>query len=455
MTGDIGTEYYAMLAAWLVLPILLFLMQSRGRRLAGVIVYAYLFGLFVNHWMGALVHGFPWNQFQDSTDTIQGFELSTYGLLAFFLGVMVMGRSPVPRLSAAAMAQQHHDPAADVPIRSATVVLVAGVLGWILSYTPFASLPSAAAVLSAGKQSLLLGVCLFCWIYWHRGDMRSFWIWVGVAFLLPVVTVITSGFLGYGIAMLGTILVFVAMFYRPRWVLLAGLVVGIYGGMSLWVAYAINRNEVRSAVWGGQDIDARTGAMSKVVDALTPFDPSNQDHLQQIDARLNQNWLVGAAMRATPAMVPFENGYTIYEALTALIPRAIWPDKPAVGGSGDYAGKHAMINFAYGTSVGMGQVFEFYINFGVPGVVLGFVGLGMLLRYIDLRVIRALEQGDFNNMQFWFLLGTGANQAGGSLAEIVGAMAGGGVLSAAISYYLKRKAKTPQPSVRSPTGPRG
>ncbi len=46
------------------------------------------------------------------------------------------------------------------------------------------------------------------------------------------------------------------------------------------------------------------------------------------------------------------------------IPRALWPNKPVVGGSGDLVSTYTGIRFADGTSVGIGQVLESFVNFG-------------------------------------------------------------------------------------------
>jgi len=37
---------------------------------------------------------------------------------------------------------------------------------------------------------------------------------------------------------------------------------------------------------------------------------------------------------------------------------------------------------------------EFYINFGIPGVLIGFLGLGCLLMRLDHGMMRSLAAGD-------------------------------------------------------------
>ena len=432
----IDIEYYLMLLVWLLGPIVVFALHSRRGRLAGILLYSYIFAFFIAHWPGALVHASPWSGFLDSTDTVAGFQLSTCGLLALLAGAIIVPTPPRPRPIAMPQVAGDATGRFELQYQSARILLLIGISSWILPYTAVSKLPSADAIIGAGKQCSLLAVCLFCWLAWQRGRRMEFRLWLALSCALPVITVVSAGFIGYGIAMLGTILMFVAMFYRPRWIIVVGLVLGIYGGMSFWVAYAVNRAEIRSAVWGGEDLGARTNAISKVFDVIQPFDFSNQDHLNVVDIRLNQNALVGAATRTTPDYVPYVYGKTLYEAAIAVIPRALWPDKPVVAGSGDYVSQHTGIIFAESTSVGMGQVFEFYINFGVTGVVIGFMLLGIMLRRLDIGFVRGIESGDYRQVQFCFLVGAGALQALGSLVEVAASMAGGAVLSIGISRYL-------------------
>lgn len=430
--SDIDSWYYLMLAAWIVGPAMLFALHSRRNMLPGVILYSYLFGLFMGHWMGALVHGLPGHSFFDSKDTVEGFKLSTYGLLALLLGALLVPTRVYTSRGGCNAAEYNRK------LReTAKMCLLLGVLAWLAFYTPVAQLPSASSLLSAGKQCMLLGICLFCWVCWQERRMWQFRMWIALSLLLPVITIVTSGFIGYGITMVGTILVFVAMFYRPRWVILVGLLASIYAGMSLWVVYAASRDEIRGSVWGGQDLSARGDALYKVWDNLGPIDFNNQDQLQHIDNRLNQNSLIGAAIRTTPDLVPFLYGETVLAAVAAIIPRAIWPDKPASGGSGKYASQQTMIEFAEGTSVGLGQVLEFYINYGVPGVIVGFLLLGMALRWIDIGFVNALQNGNIEGCVVFFLLGSGAVQPGGSLSEAVAAVGGGVMLAFLINRYFR------------------
>ena len=114
---------------------------------------------------------------------------------------------------------------------------------------------------------------------------------------------------------------------------------------------------------------------------------------------------------------PFAYGATI--PLWALIPRAVWSDKPVVGGGGDIVSDFTGIRFAESTSVGAGQVLEFYINFGIPGVLIGFLGLGYLLMRLDQGIMRSLAADDTRGLLLRAMPGLMLLQPGGNLLEIL------------------------------------
>jgi hypothetical protein len=161
---------------------------------------------------------------------------------------------------------------------------------------------------------------------------------------------------------------------------------------------------------------------------MTPFDPFNQVHLQALDTRLNQNELVGAAIEYVPAVKEFAAGGTLYLAIIALIPRAIWPDKPVTAGSMGMVSEYTGIRFAEGISVGMGQVMEFYVNFGTIGVVVGFILFGMLVRFLDMRIAEHLQTASWPQFALWFGAGAATLQPIGQLLEITSSMAGAALL---------------------------
>ena len=156
-----------------------------------------------------------------------------------------------------------------------------------------------------------------------------------------------------------------------------------------------------------------------------------------MDSRLNQNRLVGeAAQYIQEGYVDYANGATLADAAVALIPRVIWPDKPVSAGSPGIVSAYTGVQYTEGTSVGIGQVMEFYINFGTLGVVGGFLVMGTLLGIMDGLAAHDLRRGDWQGFTLWFLVGLGFLQSGGSLVEIVSTSGSGLILALILNHYL-------------------
>ena len=81
------------------------------------------------------------------------------------------------------------------------------------------------------------------------------------------------------------------------------------------------------------------------------------------------------------------------------------------------------MSFAEGTSVGIGQVMEWYVNFGLVGVFFGFLGYGIALAWIDHMAYARRTAGDWSGFAQWFLPGVAMLQIGGSLVEIAASVA--------------------------------
>ena len=441
---------FEMLLAW---PLLIYILVRIDRRHGDAplfIAYAYIAGLAVNHWFGGLVHSFPWKPFANSTTTIDGFAATTLGLAFFVLGAALVPKlHSAPRIRRSATAVHTLQSVDRSGHRVGTILLTVGVASWLANMTFIGGLPSMAAILSGGKQLLLGGICLKSWLAWQDNDTRSVFRWLALGFAFPAYTILVEGFLGFGMTFLMTILIFVSTFYRPRWHIGVGGLVALFAAMSLYVSYVENRANIRSQVWGGATMENRVDSVMKMIGEIGPFDVGNPAHLSHVDARLNQNWLVGAAIGYVPALRDYAHGETLFMAVIALVPRAIWPDKPVVGGSMGLVEAYTGINFAWGTSVGIGQVLEFYINFGYVGIAVGFLIFGIILRYIDLRLCLCLQNEVWNEVALWFAVGSSMLQPIGQLVEISASMGAAAVVGVLVGHYATRKSDAARP-VRTP-----
>ena len=153
--------------------------------------------------------------------------------------------------------------------------------------------------------------------------------------------------------------------------------------------------------------------------------------LGALDARLNQNSFVGlAATRIDLHQIDYLYGRSVWEGALALVPRALWPEKPVFAGSGSIVANFTGLNLNKNTSWGVGNVMEFEINFGWFGVIGGFFILGWAIAKLDRSAALAEFRGDFGNTILFFLPAVAMIQPNGSLVEVVGgagAAVGGGL----------------------------
>jgi hypothetical protein len=193
----------------------------------------------------------------------------------------------------------------------------------------------------------------------------------------------------------------------------------VYFGLSLFVAYMGERNGIRQLVWEkNAGMTERIERISAIFTNFHLLDLTSPADLAVLDDRLNQNGLVGLAIsHIETGWAEFAYGATV--PLWGLIPRAIWPEKPLVGGGGTVVGNFTGIRFGEDTSVGAGQVFEFYVNFGTPGVVAGFLLVGFVLLWLDRGIMRALAHDDLSGLLVRALPGVTMLQPGGNLLEIL------------------------------------
>jgi hypothetical protein len=281
--------------------------------------------------------------------------------------------------------------------------------------------------------------------------MRRLTAWLGLCILLPFTTVITSGMLGYGVVAVMTILVFVSGLVQSSKKVILCAALMVYVGLSVFVSYMRDRGEIRASVWGGQSFAQRFDRVADTFTNLEWFDPTNPEHLKRIDGRLNQNFLVGAAVINLSQTEAYAHGETLWDALLALIPRAVWPDKIIEAGSGDLVTRYTGIDFVEGTSVGVGQVMEFYANFGTLGVAFGFLIMGVIITALDWQAAERLQRADLRGFVLWYLPGIALLQVGGQLVELTASAAASLVVALLVNRYLNLWQAQPAPTAEVPS----
>src|SRR5262249_4418879 len=148
--------------------------------------------------------------------------------------------------------------------------------------------------------------------------------------LLPVATLVTGGFIGFCTSWALSITAFWFFVARRRMWFYLVIPPVLFLGLSLFVTYFGPRTEILEVTWDEKtSVMERLSKVSRVVTDFELLDLSNERHLDALNQRLNQNYLVGiGVMRHRDGAQGLRYGATV--PLWALIPRAIWPDKPPV-----------------------------------------------------------------------------------------------------------------------------
>jgi hypothetical protein len=437
--------------AWVVVG-LIAVLKSRdpAQRGAGLAIM-FVVNMALNHWFGALVCVLPWYSPSSNDFVTAGFELSTLGMIGFAVGCFAIA----PIVFPGHRGDEELAEATGWHPRALRTYALVGV-GSILALMAGAGrIPTVSAVCSTGFSFMLVAVCLAIWCAYQRGEQTRVYGWLAVAFVLPFFTMVTQGFLGMGIGYLIVVISFYLLLSRHRAALLLMAVPLMFLGLSLYVSYIRDRGELRRVVWNGGAYDSRVDQVLQMCRNIEWFDPFNTTHLARIDGRLNQNRLVGAAALRLQHTQGYARGETFWMAVLALVPRAIWSNKPQYAGGMDLVSRYTGLTFAQGTSVGMGPIFELEINFGSIGVFLGMVFIGMFVGVADRKAGASLRLDDPLTFGKWFLIGLILQNVNGSFAEITASLAAGLLLIVPVNRYLRSRPdlEFPHPMDEHPANP--
>ncbi len=298
--------------------------------------------------------------------------------------------------------------------------------GWLFAFglSPLRELPSVGAAVYNGSAIWMLGNLLGLRAAVRKRDTKWIAIWAGLLAVYPTLILVMVGFISYGTAAVIIVISALAISGRSYWRIVITVVLTIYMTLSIFSNYFQARDNIRNAVWSGASTEHRLGAISKVFTEFKFFDGSDELVLVGFDLRLNQNYFIGlAAENIDNGSVKYLHGRSVTDAMLALIPRAIWPKKTVFGGSPDLVRDATGLWLNPDTSWGVGNVMEFYINFGIPGLVIGFLILGWFLGRFDHRAALAETRRDYGTTMLFFLPGIALIQPLGSMVELSGSMA--------------------------------
>ena len=429
-----------LLSIWLAVGIGLTWTIGQARRGSAGLPLAYFLGLSLIHIPGAILY----LDAEEGNVTKVGFEQTTFGAVAFLVGVIIaryVFDHPQGRQTSAGPTEDLTPRRMATLDRLALLYLIVGSIVFFALMPLVGGIPSVTAVVAPLGSLIMVGACVRLWVASESRNWLKFWFTMALLPVLPLTTLIQGGFLGFGTSWVLAIIAFIFAQSKRRFVYFLLTPAVLFGGLSVFVNYMAARGEIRQLVWYQQ---AGIGdRLDRITDTFRNFewlDLSNFKHREAIDSRLNQNDFIGVAVaRLETGAVEYASGGTLSKVAMGLIPRLFWPDKPAVGGGGSVVQDFTGLELAEGTSFGAGQVFEFYVNFGSLGVIGGFLLLGLLISRMDLLVIKYLRLGDQRRFLLWFLPCLALLQPGGNLVEIVVGTVSSAITAYSIGYLLPRR----------------
>jgi hypothetical protein len=227
--------------------------------------------------------------------------------------------------------------------------------------------------------------------------------------LVPAYYLFGFGFVSYGFLFFSVFCGFWLSVLAPRRIgfiasaLGAGLLV--YVLLGLFVGWMTFREEIRDVIWHGGGFGATLAVLTRAMGQMQLFSVLNFDSLDWINTRLNMPLFIGKMMEWHGVHPELQShGGTLITLPLALVPRFLWPGKPERGGA-DFMAQHTGLVFSDDASFGTGSIFEFYVNFGLPGVFFGLLFIGWLLRLIDRNAAQALRKGAYLNFVRWMVVG--------------------------------------------------
>jgi hypothetical protein len=371
---------------------------------------AYLGSLLLIHVPGAFAHLATGDRLPGTEFVSTGIFYTAIGCVCFVGGVWLAHASAQP-------------PQMSRPANRRAFAYFCLIGGWAFVYglSPISRVPSLGAVIETGGAIWMLGTMLGLRAAVHAGSLPRALIWAAALAVYPALMLLIGGFLSYGAAAVMIVLAILAVYARSYTRAAIGIVVASFIGLTFFVNYFDHRDDIRSNVWGGASMENRLGSVTGMLGSIHLIDLDSDKDLTALDVRLNQNMFVGlAAARIKQGQVDFLNGQSVSDGVISMIPRALWPDKPTTAGSGQTVAEMTGLQLNEDTSWGVGNVMEFYINFGIPGVMGGFLALGWLLGTLDLRAAAAERRADFKSLIVFFLPAVALIDPNGSLVEITG-----------------------------------
>ncbi len=431
-----------MLGVWVI-------QRRRSLPSAGWVLYL-LFTMWYFYSIGAIFYIDSTYALYDPVLVKLGYQQSLFAVLAFCAGAVLIG-ARIKENAKPPLTLARRDAQAVIPASVVWAFFLIGLGCFVLLGLVGFRFPTLTALLGVGGNLMAFGACLGVWRAWQLGQNHWMARWLAAALIYPIIVVTGQGYLGGGFLILAQLVFFTSAFVRFRWAYVLALLALSYFALSVTVTYFRDRGAIRNVVWGGGTWEKRIEQFMTTFGNLEWFDPQNPQHRYSLDSRLNQSALVGKAVwYLQSGQAAYAYGETFWQMALALIPRALWEDKPIRLGGSVLVAAYTGDSFAPNTSVAPGLVMELFLNFGTAGVILGFMVMGAAVYWLDASSAERLAVGDWRGATLYFLPAYGF--LAGWMTELAASVAAGAlvavIVTRAVSIWIQPD-KTRPPSAQS------
>ncbi|MEC9344707.1 MAG: hypothetical protein VYB54_00680 [Pseudomonadota bacterium] len=241
--------------------------------------------------------------------------------------------------------------------------------------------------------------------------------------------------------------------YRSKLILLSAILVLLLGGLGVFWNGGL-KSSWRYAVTSGAVGESTVGRLEALPDFIDRaaekfrFEVAAESFASRLSAGVPFFALVLARV---PEITPHQDGRLILRAASHVLqPRFLFPDKEDLGSDSDITSEFTGLRVAgvrQNTSIGLGYIPQFYIDFGVFGVILGSFVLGCMMG-LFLLMLRSSAILPRLAAATWAAYLTYIFQSHASdLAKLCGAMVSLGVMFYAfnrmtgpvVRYWLERR----------------
>jgi len=218
-------------------------------------------------------------------------------------------------------------------------------------------------------------------------------LWSAAAVTVELAIGFSGFFAGFAEPLMLALLAFLSVFafLRPHQrVAAAALAIAMLGLGVIWQGF---KNEYRREVSGGTGeqvvvigLGERYATLGRMAGETVAGDVDAV--VQKFALRLAYVQNFGLVLRRVPADLPHREGELLGAAIGhVFMPRILFPGKPPLPSDSELTAHYTAniyILYMTGTSISLGYVTELFIDFGLPGVVLAGLLLGMLLGGVHL-----------------------------------------------------------------------